>query len=500
MTKTKRLLLALGIILGLHAASPTEVLGKAAPRMPLPWDNGNLMVSANGRFLLFENSQPFFWLGDTGWLLPERLNRDEAGYYLKHCHEAGFNVVQVQVLNDVPSFNIYGKMSNPSGWDLSKADPDGTYSYWDHLDYIIDAAANYGIYIGMVAIWGSQIKNGHINEAQAKTYGQFLANRYKDKPNIVWIMGGDIEGDIHPEVWNALATTIKAIDHNHLMTYHPRGRYTSARWWSKAPWIDFHMFQSGHRRYGQRMGNAFYPIPDSTEEDNWMYVDSTWSHKPIKPVIDGEPSYENIPIGLHDPSEGRWKAADVRRYAYWSVFAGSCGHTYGHNSIMQMLRPGIATGYGTDGAEKPWYVAMEDSGYNEMKYLKALMLAMPYFTRIPDQSIVIGNGLRYDRLSATRGNDYLMVYSYRSDRMKIDLRKITGKKKNLWWMDAATGTLTFMGTVDNGVHDIRLPKNASEQPGDGVLIAIDATKEYISKQQTTILTTKPWVAPRNLNE
>ena len=143
---------------------------------------------------------------------------------------------------------------------------------------------------------------------------------------------------------------------------------------------------------------------------------------------------------------------------------------------------------------------MEDSGYNEMKYLKALMLAMPYFTRIPDQSIVIGNGLRYDRLSATRGNDYLMVYSYRSDRMKIDLRKITGKKKNLWWMDAATGTLTFMGTVDNGVHDIRLPKNASEQPGDGVLIAIDATKEYISKQQTTILTTKPWVAPRNLNE
>jgi hypothetical protein len=51
------------------------------------------------------------------------------------------------------------------------------------------------------------------------------------------------------------------------MTYHPRGRYTSAKWWSKAPWIDFHTFQSGHRRYGQRMGNADYPIPDNTEED-----------------------------------------------------------------------------------------------------------------------------------------------------------------------------------------------------------------------------------------
>lgn len=41
---------------------------------------------------------PFFWLGDTGWLLPEKLNRDEAAYYLEHCRQAGFNVVQVQTI------------------------------------------------------------------------------------------------------------------------------------------------------------------------------------------------------------------------------------------------------------------------------------------------------------------------------------------------------------------------------------------------------------------
>lgn len=60
--------------------------------------------------------------------------------------------------------------------------------------------------------------------------------------------------------------------------------------------------------------------------------------KPTKPVIDGEPSYENIPQGLHDPKEVLWKACDVRRYAYWSVFAGAFGHTYGNNSIMQMKK------------------------------------------------------------------------------------------------------------------------------------------------------------------
>jgi hypothetical protein len=99
------------------------------------------------------------------------------------------------------------------------------------------------------------VKDGKMNMEQAKTYGRFLANRYKNSPNIIWIIGGDIQGDIKAEVWETLATTIKSIDKNHLMTYHPRGRYTSAKWWSKAKWIDFHTFQSGHRRYGQRMGN-----------------------------------------------------------------------------------------------------------------------------------------------------------------------------------------------------------------------------------------------------
>ena len=51
--------------------------------------------------------------------------------------------------------------------------------------------------------------------------------------------------------------------------------------------------------------------------------------KPTKPTLDGEPSYEHIPEGLHDSLNRRWNAADIRRYAYWSVFAGAAGFTYG---------------------------------------------------------------------------------------------------------------------------------------------------------------------------
>ncbi|MBQ6680907.1 MAG: glycoside hydrolase family 140 protein [Prevotella sp.] len=466
-----------------------------------PWDNGRLKVSDNQRYLQFENGKPFFWLGETGWLLPERLDRAEAQYYLQKCRAAGYNMVQVQVMDGVPAYNIYGHPSLVDGWNFEKINQKGVYGYWDHMDYIISLAEQNGIYVGMVAIWGGLVKDGLIDVKGAKAYGRFLAERYKNRPNIIWMMGGDIQGDIRPEVWEALATTIKSIDKNHLMTFHPRGRYTSAKWWSKASWMDFHMFQSGHRKYGQRMGNKDYPIPDDTEEDNWMYVDSTWAYKPMKPVLDDEPSYEDIPKGLHDANEARWQDYDVRRYAYWSVFAGSCGHSYGHNAIMQMLKPGYPTSYGSDGAEKSWYQALNDPGFNQMKHLKNLMLSFPYFERVPDQSVIAGkNGVKYNRLLATRGNDYILVYNYNSVPMKIDLTKVSGDKKNVWWFDAATGRLSYIGEFDNKPTTFSQQNPHHGIPNDGVLIAVDASKDYLTKEQTEISDHTLAGKARNLNE
>ena len=150
-----------------------------------PWDNGKLKVSDNQRYLQFENGQPFFWLGETGWLLPERLDRAEAEWYLQSCAKAGYNVVQVQTIDGVPAYNIYGQMSNVDGWNFKNINQKGVYGYWDHMDYIVNMAQQHGIYIGMVCIWGGLVKAGLLSVEDAKKYGTFLANRYKDKPNII---------------------------------------------------------------------------------------------------------------------------------------------------------------------------------------------------------------------------------------------------------------------------------------------------------------------------
>lgn len=462
-----------------------------------PWSHGPLRVAPNQRFLCHADGEPFFWLGDTGWLLPERLDRDEAAYYLKRTAQDGFNVVQIQVINDIPAYNAYGSPSHPCGWDLSAIDSIPGYGYWDHLDYIVDRAEKEGVYIGMVCIWGGMVKAGLMDEDQAETYGRFLADRYGSRPNIVWIIGGDIQGDVRPEVWERLAATIRSSDPSHLMTFHPRGRTTSARWFNSRPWLDFNMFQSGHRRYGQRMGNKDYPIPDGTEEDSWMYVDSATRVLPLKPVLDGEPSYEDIPQGLHSPDEPRWTDKDVRRYAYWSVFAGSCGHTYGHNAIMQFVRPGIDGAYFADGEAKPWWRALDDPGRRQMKHLKHLMLAFPYFDRIPDSLIVRDNGTRYDRLLATRGADYLLVYNHTGRPMTLDLTRISGKEKALWWLNPSDGALHYIGTRPDGILSLDSPAPSG---ADLVLIATDSSAPYLTPSMTALPQRSSLPTARDLTE
>ena len=443
--------------------------------------SAQLRVSDNGRYLQNADGTPFFWLGETGWLLPERLNREEADYYLTKCQRAGYNVVQVQTINAVPAYNIYGQSSHPFGYDFKKIDRPGVYGYWDHMDYLIDNAGRRGIYIGLVTIWGGLVNGGLMNVEQAKAYGTFLAERYKAKPNIIWIMGGDTRGDRMTEVWQTLATTIKRIDKNHLMTYHPFGRTSSVTWWHQAEWLDFNMFQSGHRRYDQ-MKNAGVPEGYAeVAEDNWRYVEEGWSMTPAKPILDGEPSYEGIPQGLKDPREPLWKDCDVRRYAYWSVFAGSFGHTYGNNSLMQMLKPGFLGNYG---ATEPWYEAIENPGFSQMQHLKKLMLMFPFFERVPDQGIVADeNGIRYDRVIATRGTDYLLVYNYTNRTMKLDLTRISGNKKKVWWYSPVDGTFQFVGEYASGVHEFQF--NGAYGPGnDHVLVAVDATKDYVKETPT----------------
>ncbi|WP_448698367.1 glycoside hydrolase family 140 protein [Mucilaginibacter sp. AW1-3] len=430
-----------------------------------------LKISANHRYFTTSDGKPFFWLGDTGWLLFEKLTREEADKYLTDRAAKGFNVIQVMVLHDLGIKDAYGdsalinkSVATPrvvNGNSLA----DKTYDYWDHVDYIVDLAASKGIYIAMVPVWGSAVKAHHVTAAQAKTYATFLAGRYKNRPNIIWMNGGDIPGTQNMDVWNAIGSTLHQLDPSHIETFHPRGRTQSSIWFHNQDWLSFNVFQSGHRNYKQDTSKNDFKYG----EDNWKYVNSDYKKLPVKPTLDAEPSYEDIPQGLHDTTEKRWIAADIRRYAYWSVFAGGCGFTYGDNSVMQMHLPKDRSS--SYGAKAYWFDAINDPGSSQMQYVKKLMLSRPYFERVPDQTLVAAKqGKRYDYLIATKGKNYAFIYTYNGRSIPVAMGKIAGAKVKASWYDPRTGDTQAIGTFANtGTHEFN-PPGEIKAGNDWVLI------------------------------
>ena len=431
-----------------------------------------LKISANKRFFQTADGKPFFWLGDTGWLLFAKTTREEAIQYLETRRQQGFNIIQVMVLHSVEIKNVYGDyalknsdVSTPATTPGNDFNDAASYDYWDHVDFIIQEAAKRGIYMALVPVWGSNVKEGKVNVKQAEAYAKFLANRYKDKSNIIWVNGGDIRGSDGLEVWKMIGATLRKNDPKHLITYHPRGRYSSSDWFHKESWLDFNMFQSGHRTYQQDTTRA---EKNHFGEDNWRYVNADYKLLPVKPVLDGEPSYENIPHGLHDYSLPRWTSSDLRRYAYWSVFAGGAGFTYGENSVMQFHTIGDKDA--NYGVNKDWTETINAPGAEQMQYLKTLMLSKSYFDRVPDQSMIVDDGERYDKVIATRGRSYAMFYVYNGREFSVEIKKLQFYPTKASWFNPRTGEMKMIDQYRNITINQFNPPGERENGNDWVLI------------------------------
>lgn len=426
-------------------------------------------ISTNKRYLM-KDDKPFFWLGDTGWELFHRLNREQADQYLKRRAEQGFTVIQCVALAEFDGLHT----PNPYGdLPLENDDPlKPQEAYFKHVDYIIDLANKYGLTIGLLPTWGDKLfklKWGAGPEIftpeNAKGYGKWLGNRYKDRRNIIWILGGDRnpQNETHEKVWRQMAEGIEegvGGSDKAFISFHPQpSELGSAQWFHKDSWLDFNMFQNGHCRDG-----AIYDK-----------IQVVYNMEPVKPVMDAEPIYEDHPVCFNAKDLGVSSPYDIRKYAYLDLFAGAHGHTYGCHDIWQFYSPEREA---INNPHVYWQQALELPGANQMKLVRNLMESRSILDRIPDQSIIAENNLSpAERIQATRGKDYLFVYTAAGKAFTVVLGKISGDFLKGFWYDPKTGKTTAIEPFENrGSKQFSPPTKG--YGNDWVLILDDSSKDY----------------------
>ena len=476
MRRTPRFLLVSAIIISMTVASVGQQ----------PRGAQRLKVSDNKRFIVKADGSPFFYLGDTAWELFHRLNREEADRYLKNRADKGFTVIQAVALAELDGLNTPNPYGHRPLADNDPAKPDvkegAANDYWDHVDYIVKKADSFGLFIGFLPTWGDKWNRGRgagpetFNPQNAEVYGEWLGRRYKDSANIIWILGGDrsLETETHKEVIRAMARGLRKGDGGaHLQTLHPRGGEGSSAHFHNDDWLDFNMRQNGHV-------TEFNPRYEQTRVD--------YDRTPIKPVIDGEPIYEDHPISFRAKELGHSVAADVRRPIYWNLFTGAFGHTYGHHSVWQMWQPGRQP---INNPLMPWHEAIDQPGAGQMQYGRRLMESRPFLTRVPDDSVIVtadppssvpGAGLK--RYVATRDSEansaagsYAMVYVPTGRQFKVKMDKISGAKVKAWWFNPRDGKATLIGEYPNtGEREFTPPMKGENL--DWVLVLDNAAKKF----------------------
>ena len=429
--------------------------GSCGPRQ-LP----RIVVHPEGHFLSGTDGNPFFWLADAAWQLIQWTTRDECSYYLRTRARQGFTVIQTVVLAE------FGGVNEPSALGLlpfSKADPrNPNEDYFNRVAEIVDEAGQLGLYVALVPAWGDKLtapwgtgprlfRNDNLDVAEA--YGRYLAGKLKARTNVVWVLGGDrppriagkntdylakagleagfaLDQDWTP-IWRAIAAGLKAGgEGTPTIAYHPQGgRESSSYFLQDEAWVSINGMQSGHG------GGHDVPV--------WEMIAHDCALSPARPTLDLEPNYEDHPYNpwpQWDPATGYFRDYDVRKQVYRSVFAGGCGVTYGHHAVWQFAGKRHEV---QNHADRDWKDAVWRPAARQMMFLRALMESRPYFRRIPDQSLIVGDaGMGGQHLQATRDREgsYAFVYFPTSDlKAIVDLGKLNAQRLRAWWYDTRTG-------------------------------------------------------------
>lgn len=422
-----------------------------------------LSVSPNGRYFVDQQGKPFFYLGDTAWLLFQRLNHDEVEEYLQDRARKGFTVIQAYVIRGLGERHPDGNSSllgEPPFVDRDPTRPNE--KYFQNVDYVINRANELGLVMGLVTAKSWHVNDGPekvFDEQNAYAFGKFLGERYKHNA-VMWYPGGDSKPGGDQAVWVAMAKGLRdGCGGSQLISYHGSGSTSSSTWFHNADWLDFNSIQSGH----------------GWAAKTYRFVDADYALSPAKPTVDMEPPYENHPTGDKTP---RIDSHQVRKGAYWNMLAGAAGHGYGALDLFWLYKD--SDGPFPKNGFQPWRKAMAYEGSRQMGYLRRLFELRPWHQLVPDQSVIAdgeGEGEYLVRAARAVDGSFLLTYLPTGKPVSIHLDRLSGKTVKAQWFDPRQGTWQPIGQFANsGVHEFTAPSQGERD--DWVLVLEDAARGY----------------------
>jgi hypothetical protein len=235
------------------------------------------------------------------------------------------------------------------------------------------------------------------------------------------------------------------------------GGDNSAMWFHNDEWLDLNMYQSGH---------------GEVNKQNYKVTLSTYQKEPVKPVLDGEPCYEDHPINWK-AANGWFDAFDSRRAGWWSMLSGACGHTYGNHNIWQMWQPGRKP---ISAARTPWHESIDYPGAFQAGYMRDFFEQIDWQKMQPDNSIVKSgpntNGREILASAATDGT-FIIAYTPHGMDFSLDLSKLKSEMVSVSWFNPRNNSYITLKDIDKG-ENVNFDPPADPARGNDWLLLVQS--------------------------
>ena len=455
---------------------------QAAPVFPVKY-------GPNSRYLVDQNNVPFPIMGRTSWFATA-LPAADYRTFVDDTAARGFNAIEIHVLNhdprgSHPPFNGTGAAPflnrlNGTSWNgaltynnINNEAPNFTTpneAYWSVVDGLLAYCESKGVLVFMFPAYvgyngGEQgwmqelVANG---PTRIQSYGAWIATRYKDRKNIVWMMGGDMGTGSHPfntaqtSVENALLTGLKSVAGQQSVLF-------SAEWDSQSIATDQVTFGSS-----MTLNGAYSWTGDVNYQGRRAYAHST-----VSPAFLLEEPYDECgPDGNnYNPSA----IQPVRRFQWWGWLSTIGGYICGNGYVWPF-----------NGSV--WLSHLDTQGTRDMTRLNNFMGSIAWYNLVPSglsgmRTLVTAGGSSVsasDYVSAAAAPDGTLVVAYippaHNGPITVDMAALSGTARARWF-DPTSAAYTDIGTglANTGTRVFTIPGNNSVGQQDWVLVLDRAT-------------------------
>ncbi len=452
-----------------------------------------LRISNDKRYLVDQQNKPFPILGRTAWFI---ISQPENGYqqFIDNTLSLGYNAIEFAVITHWPTgnhapFNGEGEMPflkrlNGSDWDgkliynsLSSEAPDVTTpneKYWLFVDNFLAYCENKKLLVFMFPAYlgydgeeqGWMKELGANGKEKVTTYGAWIANRYKHRKNIVWMLLGDM-GKLNTEqqvAEQALIDGLKSVKDQQSTQYTAESH--SGENAADNPHFGDEMTLNGVYTWELKV-----PVPYLSRK--------AYAHEPPMPAfLLEEPYDEEGPDGNNfNPNATQ----PVRRFQWWGWLSTVGGYISGNGYVWPFVDP-------------IWQQHLETQGAKDMQILNQFIKSLEWWKLVPGglngMKDIIVDPLNIDTtasyISGAADRDGSLMVAYIPPAHKggvtVDL-SVLSKPARGYWFDPTSGRYIPVGgsQINNTGNRLFLPPGKNLQgETDWVLIL---TTEKIAEGQ-----------------